>query len=454
MEPFRYHIYLCTQVKPEGAASGAASGAEDTLEALRKELASAGLDTEVQVTTCGCLGLCEKGPNLVVYPEGVWYSGVTPDAAREIVNQHLKIGRPVSRLARSDASAMKQEINDHFNRVKALKAYLDQAGMMPEEVTSLMRGFQESRIVLTAIELDIFSAVGEGAAAEQVAQKIQASARATGTLLNALAALKLISKKDNIFYNTPLTSRYLIAGSPDDSRSALMHIVHLWPRWGTLTEAVKRGAPIAHTEMKSRPEDSTRAFIAAMHKNASFRASQVIPAIDLAGVNSVLDLGAGSGAYSIALAKKKPGLKITVFDFPLVIPLTESYLKDAGLKGKISIASGNMLVDDLGQNFDLVMLNAICHMFGPEENLGLFKKIITALNPGGRIAIQDHVLNDDKTSPRQGAIFAINMLVNTSAGGTYSGKEYIDWLTRAGFKEAKVIPLPGPTALVMAQKPS
>ena len=111
-----------------------------------------------------------------------------------------------------------------------------------------------------------------------------------------------------------------------------------------------------------------------------------------------------------------------------------------------------MLADDLGKNYDLVILNAICHMFGPEQNILLFKRISEALNKNGRVVIQDFILNDDKTFPRQAAVFAINMLVNTQSGSTYSAKEYIDWLNESGFSDAKLVPLPGPTDLIVASK--
>jgi len=231
-----------------------------------------------------------------------------------------------------------------------------------------------------------------------------------------------------------------------------MHIAHLWHRWSTLTDAVKKGTSVAKDALKKRSPEATRAFISAMHKNASFASSMVVAQIDLTGVNSLLDLGGGSGAYAIAFARKAPHIKITVFDLPEVIPLTKKYIAQAGLAETIQTKTGDMTRDDFGKGYDLVFVSAICHMFSPKENLKLFKRIKRALNPEGRIVIQDFVLNPDKTSPRFSAIFALNMLVNTRGGGTYSGKEYIDWLSRAGFHKAELVKIPGPTSLVIAKK--
>jgi len=121
MEPFRYHVYACQQEKP-GTSLPCCSGrgSAQVLEALRKELAAQGLLNEVQITTCGSLGMCERGPNIVVYPEGTWYSGVQVADVPEVVREHFKNGRPLERLVNRDAIALKKEIEE--NRAKAMAA--------------------------------------------------------------------------------------------------------------------------------------------------------------------------------------------------------------------------------------------------------------------------------------------------------------------------------------------
>ena len=120
MEPFRYHVYVCTHEKPDGAPCCAARGSAKVLDALRAEIGRAGLDPDVQVTTCGSLGMCERGPNMVVYPDGVWYSGVNVEDVPEIVREHLGRGTIVARLANTDPAALKAEISE--NRRKAIEA--------------------------------------------------------------------------------------------------------------------------------------------------------------------------------------------------------------------------------------------------------------------------------------------------------------------------------------------
>ena len=122
MEPFRYHVYVCTQEKPEGQPCCSGNGSAKVLDALRAEVGKAGLGDEVQITTSGSLGLCERGPNLVVYPEGVWYSRVQVEDVGEIVREHLGHGRPVARLLSGDAGALKAEALENKRRYLAFMA--------------------------------------------------------------------------------------------------------------------------------------------------------------------------------------------------------------------------------------------------------------------------------------------------------------------------------------------
>jgi (2Fe-2S) ferredoxin len=131
MEPFRYHVYVCTQEKPEGQPCCSANGSAAVLDALRAEVGKAGLGDDVQITTCGSLGLCERGPNMVVYPEGVWYSKVRVEDVGEIVREHFGKGRPVARLFSGDAAALKAEALENKRRYLAFLAAQKAAANTP-----------------------------------------------------------------------------------------------------------------------------------------------------------------------------------------------------------------------------------------------------------------------------------------------------------------------------------
>ena len=447
MEPFRFHLFVCTQKKTEGIPSCPANGSLAVLDALESEIQGRGLDNEVQLTTCGCMGLCDEGPMMVVYPAGIWYRRVQPSDVSEIVGSHLRGGKPVDRLVWDDAAAMKAMAAEHRDKVRAAMAAHDKAGMLPERIEQMMRGYMPSRCILTALELDLFTAVGDGASAEQIGTKINASARGVSMLLNALVSLGLLCKTGEDYRNTPESARFFVQGSKNNHRDGLLHIANIWHRWSTMTDAVRSGTRVPGNR-EDHPE-WTRNFIEAMERIAKDRAAHVVKALGTNGVRRVLDLGGGSGAYSIAFAKASPDVRCEILDVAEVVPLTTEYISKAGVSAQVRLRTGNMLEDDFGSGYDMIMLNAICHMFSEEQNQDIFRRAQRALAPNGRLAVQDFILNPDKTGPPHAALFSLNMLVGTDAGASYSEAEYTAWMKAAGFDEVCRINLPGPSDLIV-----
>jgi len=446
MEPFRYHLYICEQQKPEGLACCSARGSKAVADALRREIAARGLFDQVQITSCGSLGLCEHGPNLVVYPEGVWYSDVHPEDVPEIVQSHFVEGRPVERLVRRDAAALAEEIRGNRDRYLAAVRAHEAAGAVPDDLMQTIRAFQESRVILTALELDLFTAVGDGARANEIAAAVQADPRATGMLLHALVSLGLLTKQAGMFRCTPAAARYFDARSPVSARMAMLHFAGMWKRWSTLTQAVRTGSAV----QEGAPEGQalwTEAFIAAMHYNAAERAPLVARAAGPA--RRLLDVGGGSGAYSIAFAQAFPELTADILDRPEVLAIAHRHIEAAGLGARVRTRPGDLTAADLGSGYDTVLVSAICHMLSPGQNLDLLRRCRKALLPGGRVVIQDFILNPDKTGPRSAALFSLNMLVATESGASYSEEEYRVWLREAGFASARRVNLAGPTDLII-----
>jgi len=167
----------------------------------------------------------------------------------------------------------------------------------------------------------------------------------------------------------------------------------------------------------------------------------------------MLDVGGGSGAYSIAFARANAQLRVDVLDLPTVLPIAQGHIEEAGLSDRITTRAGDLRKDDLGNGYDLILLSAICHMLGVDANLGLLERCFAALSPGGRVIIQDFILEPDRTSPTWAALFALNMLVGTPDGSAYTGDEYLSWLRQVGFEDARHVRLPGPTDLVVGQRP-
>jgi precorrin-6B methylase 2 len=320
--------------------------------------------------------------------------------------------------------------------------------LKPERIFEMAAAFQKSRILLTAFELELFSALGkEHKSSAQLAEALGIDERAADRLMNALCALELLEKNENKFSNSPLAQKFLVKDSPD-FMGGLFHTNHLWDTWSTLTAAVEKGTSVIGKKVDDRGEKWLTAFIAAMHYRAQKQAPAVVAKLDLSGVNHVLDVGGGSGAFAMAFVKAKPDIQATVFDLPNVAPITRGYIEQEGFSNNVKIQTGDYHVNPLGNGYDLVFLSAIVHSNSFEENMKLLKKCTAALNPGGQVVVQDFIMDEDRTAPAFAAMFALNMLVGTEGGDTYTGAEVGEWMTGAGLSGIKRIDTPFGASLI------
>ena len=314
----------------------------------------------------------------------------------------------------------------------SLKNKTDKA-MNPNTIREFAASFQKSRILLSGFELDVFTNIDEtGSTSIQVAKNLHLDEHACERLLNALVSLGFLTKHDNLYFNTADSFTFLSKKS-SEYMGGLMHTNHLWNTWSNLTQVVKTGKSAHSTEINARGEDWLFPFINAMHDRAKKQAPQQLANIDLSGIRSVLDIGGGSGAYAMEFVAKKPGIEATVFDLPNVIPITKQFIDEEGFSNKIKTCTGDYTINDLPGGFDIVFLSAIIHSNPLLVNQDLIKKCFRALNKNGKIIIQDWIMNNDRTQPLSGAVFAINMLVGTEAGDCFTEQEVTDMLSAAGF---------------------
>jgi SAM-dependent methyltransferase len=306
--------------------------------------------------------------------------------------------------------------------------------MNPNEIREFAASFQKSRILLSGIELDIFTNVDKsGTTSKQIAGNLHLDEHACDRLLNALVSLGFLTKHNHLFYNTEKSFMFLSKKS-SDYLGGLMHLNHLWNTWSNLTQVIKTGTSAHPGEINERGEEWLYPFINAMHDRAKNQAPRQLENIDLSGIKSILDIGGGSGAYSMEFVSKKPEIEPTVFDLPNVVPITKKFIDKEGFSNKIKTQPGDYTTDDLPEGFDLVFLSAIIHSNPLETNQVLIKKCFNSLNKNGKIVIQDWIMNNDRTKPTSGAVFALNMLVGTEAGDCFTEQEVTEMLDRAGFK--------------------
>jgi SAM-dependent methyltransferase len=285
--------------------------------------------------------------------------------------------------------------------------------------------FMPARIILTANHYRIFDHCESGGkTAASLSRLVKTDGRATELLLNSLVSLGLLKKKGDRYGNTALSSRYLVKGKPQYQGDIMDHYNTLWDNWSGLDTVLKTGKPF-------RRSHDHKSFILGMHNIASLKEKDVINALDLRGVGRLLDLGGGPGTYSVAFAKKK--IDVTILDFPDTLRITRKLTKQAGLEKRIRLLPGDFTKADWGDGYDMIFISQILHSFTAGECLGLLRKSRTALKPGGRVVVQEFHLDETKTNPPVGAIFAINMLVNTPGGRTYTPKEMSAWMKKAGF---------------------
>jgi predicted O-methyltransferase YrrM len=321
-----------------------------------------------------------------------------------------------------------------------------------QQLRAAVYGFRRSRIILTAFELGLFPKLADKSmSSERLAKIIGADARATDRLLNALCVLGLVKKNNGEFANTRIACDFLVAGEPQ-FMAGLTHTASQWQTWHTLSQAVRRGTSVMDRKAGSGSGKKLQGFIAAMHERASAQAPGIVKLLDLENVSRILDVGGGSGAYAMALARAKKSIRAVVFDLPEVLPLTRNYVRQAGLLSRCDFIGGDFHCDDWGKGYDLVLLSAIVHMNSPEENQRLIARAAKSLRRGGQLVIQDFIMRPDRTRPAAGAFFALSMLVTTAKGDTFTAGEVSGWMRAAGLKKIVHQATPFDASLLIGRK--
>jgi SAM-dependent methyltransferase len=312
--------------------------------------------------------------------------------------------------------------------------------MNPEPILTLGRKFMESRIFLTAAELDVFTLLAKNPMpARDIADTLQVTLRGITILLNALVPLALLEKKNDTYYCPAEVAALLSKDSPASIMPMIMLNAGGWKRWSDLTEIVRHGSKKTRPAIFDSSKSEQETFIGAMHTIAYRLAPGIVAAIKPGKAATLLDIGGASGSYTQAFLEAFPDMRATLFDLPPVITIARKRLADTDLRDRITFVAGDFYKDELPAGQDLALLSAIIHQNSPEQNIELYCKIYRALLPGGRLVIRDHVMSPDHTQPASGAFFAVNMLVGTSGGSTYSFEEIKESLGSAGFTKIKLI---------------
>jgi len=310
----------------------------------------------------------------------------------------------------------------------------------PDEILEMARAFQPASVLAAAAELDIFSALAaHPMTAKSLSTKLGTDIRATTILLDALTTLRFLTKSADK-YIVPLDiARMLTEESPDNILPALRHQANGLRRWNQLARITQTGKPAkCKPSIHGRAADEA-AFIGAMDNFSAPIAGKVVNQLKPLRFTHLLDIGGASGTWTIAFLRALPGARATLFDLPSVIPLARRRIAKAGLSDRVTFVAGDYYCDRLPSGADFAWLSAIAHQNSRRQNRALFRKIYSALQNGGALVVRDVVMEPSRTKPLAGAMFAVNMLVATKGGGTYTFDEFREDLADAGFAQVTLV---------------
>ncbi len=312
----------------------------------------------------------------------------------------------------------------------------------PAPLMQMSFSFAASRVLSTAVQLDIFSLISAGAqTTSEIARGAGASERGTRMLLDALRGFELLTKHKDAYALSPLAAKFLVRDSPDYLGAFLEDDEH-WEHWGKLSQAVRTGEPI-HSVLDS---DEAERFFSVLTRSLhvqnrlpSQRLAKILGAGSKYQALRVIDVGCGSGVWGIAIAEADSEAQVTVQDLPKVLEQTRKYLERHGVANRCDFLPGDLhKVEFPAGKYDLALLGHIVHAESEEAAQQLFRRLQQALKQGGRLAIIDMIPNDERSGPPFPLVFALNMLVYTDRGSTYTFSEYRTWLGEAGFSSVAI----------------
>lgn len=329
-------------------------------------------------------------------------------------------------------------------------------------------GFMQASVLAALAELDFGTVLlqnGNSCSAAKLADMCSCDRRGTEALLDALAGMGYFVKslKDDGAHYAVADAHvtYLDSRHPDSGIPMIRHMACVQRSWSQLAWAVKGGKPVERAASILGAEQDRVSFIMAMNAIGRKLLEGVMTSLVEAGILSfdkqdvrILDIGGASGTYTEAFLKLLPGSTAAIFDLPVAITQAKKRFNGTALEPRITLVEGDFTQTALPVGFDFAWISAIIHQMGRSESRALYAKTLEALDPGGTVAVRDHVMSEDRALPVDGALFGINMLVNTTSGMVYTYKEIKEDLTLSGFTQVThAVDVPTMCAVVTAKKP-
>lgn len=335
---------------------------------------------------------------------------------------------------------------------------MSQHAPSPEKILShTLQGVASAGALGAAATHSLFTHIERGAGTtEEIARAAGISVRGAQALLDAMVALELVRPVDGTYMNSPEAAFYLVEGKPAYlGTHAKMACSPFGRSFLDMPEVAKSGVPSFEHTADVTDNPFWEELVLAIVPLALPVTQTLLERLDFGKMASpaVLDIGGGSGVFSVALLGANQGATATQIDWPAVNRIGERFVARHGVAGRFKTIDGDFHATDLGEAvYDVVIYSNIAHQESPSENAAMFRKARRALKPGGVLAVSDFVLNDDRTPnhPWTG-IFSTFMLVQSKAGAAWRQGDYRSWLDEAGFKTVEFVPTMSPSTLILAR---
>jgi hypothetical protein len=321
----------------------------------------------------------------------------------------------------------------------------------PEPILRLASGFMAAKHLFAASELGLFEALADSPATiDGLAARTGLTRRAARISADAMVALGLLDREgDECYRNADVAAGFLAGRGPADLRPLLKFWDKIsYPVWGALSEALAKGPSkeifALDDELQGVASAGIEAFLAGP--------SMALPrAFDFSRHRHLLDIGGGTGAWSIAVARAHPHLKATVFELAAVADIARKRIAAAGLASRIGATVGDAMGGELPSGHDVFLLANLVHYWSPDENRALLRRVRRAAEPGSPLLLADFWTDPTHTQPIQAALMAGEFAVHLRNGDVYSVEELRGWLEETGWRFIRHVPLAGPQSLVVAE---
>ena len=328
----------------------------------------------------------------------------------------------------------------------------------PERLMQMSWGYAPPLIIEAAVKHHLFDLLHAApCSAAELARKAGASVRGVTAICNALVGLGFLARAGERYTLTAESSRFLVSGKPAYHGAFFRHIsTQLIPGWLGLDEIVRTGKPSNRVNAQKQGAKFFLKFVESIFPLSYAAAKTLGLHLRIPKAKApvrVLDVAAGSGVWGIALAEMSPLVHVSAVDWPQVLAVTEKVAREHGVADRLTKVPGDLLKVRFGKDYQVATLGHILHSEGADRSRRLLKKTFEALAPGGTIAVMEFLVDERRTGPVSGLLFAVNMLVNTETGDTFSFGEISGWLREAGFVKPRLLKVPAVSPLVLATKP-